>query len=76
MIEEKKFVIDFVEGRVKIELFLEELDRNNALYEWIQSIVPKGKIGYYDVKKNPDGSISQEVGPYDIRKNDSLSKIW
>lgn len=31
MIEEKKFVIDFVEGRVKIELFLEELDRNNAL---------------------------------------------
>lgn len=68
MIEEKKFVIDFVEGRVKIELFLEELDRNNALYEWIQSIVPKGKIGYYDVKKNPEGSISQEVGPYDIRK--------
>lgn len=44
-------MIDFVEGRVKIELFLEELDRNNALYEWIQSIVPKGKIGYYDVKK-------------------------
>ena len=62
----KKYVIDFVEGRVKPKDFIEYCNNNSEVLDWIQSVVPKGKICYkhYDV----DGKrIPEEVVPYDIR---------
>ena len=62
----RQFVIDYIEGRVTTRAFLDRLNSDMQLCQWLQSIVPQGKIGYYEVSVDADGVAKQETGPYDV----------
>ena len=62
----RQFVIDYIEGRVTTRAFLDRLNSDMQLCQWLQSIVPQGKIGYYEVSVDADGVTKQETGPYDV----------
>ena len=63
----KQYVIDFVEGRVEARDFMIRFRDDPALAEWLQSIVPEGKVSYIVV---PDESTwsgySNAPVPFDI----------
>lgn len=66
MSEAEKFVIDYMEGRIDSETFIARLKADPGIEDWLQSIVPKGKLGYFEVIHNEDGSWYQKTGPYDV----------
>lgn len=75
MEEIKKYVIDYVEGRIESKAFLESLHNDPQIMEWLQSIVPKDKLGYYDeIITREDGTWYQKTGPYCIK--DVIDSIW
>lgn len=66
----KQFVFDFVAGKIHPKLFLETLNQNPKIYDWMQSIVPAG-LTCYENRLIPDRfgeetPVSIEI-PYDIR---------
>ncbi len=66
----KSFVIDFAIGEISPAVFVKACKDDPTVITWIQSIVPKGKICYKDIKETePDGYVkySQEVVPYDFK---------
>ncbi len=75
MEEIKKYVIDYVEGKIESKAFLESLHNDSQIMEWLQSIVPKDKLGYYDdIVTREDGTWYQKTGPYCIK--DVINSIW
>ena len=75
MEEIKKYVIDYVEGKIESKAFLESLHNDSQIMEWLQSIVPKDKLGYYDdIVTREDGTWYQKTGPYCIK--DVIDSIW
>lgn len=70
----KQFVIDYIEGRVTTEVFLNRLNSDLMLRQWLQSIVPRGKLGYYEVSADEDGVTQQETGPYDVVR--TIAGYW
>lgn len=75
MEEIKKYVIDYVEGKIESKAFLESLHNDSQVMEWLQSIVPKDKLGYYDdIVTREDGTWYQKTGPYCIK--DVINSIW
>ena len=38
----KQFVIDYIEGRVESKAFLEEMQKNPEITDWLQTLVPEG----------------------------------
>ena len=70
----KKTVIGFVEGEIGPKKFLEMFQKDDDIYNWIQSIVPKKKTCYkhtsYKVTTkfgNSHTQIKEEIVPYDIK---------
>ena len=62
----KQYVIDFVEGRVEARDFMIRFRDDPALAEWLQSIVPEGKVAYMT---DPDAMEWMLVEiPYDIHR--------
>lgn len=62
----KQYVIDFVEGRVEARDFMLRFRDDPALAEWLQSIVPEGKVAYMT---DPDAMEWMLVEiPYDIHR--------
>lgn len=61
----KQYVLDFVEGRVKPEEFIETCEKSEEVFDWIQKVIPKQKTFYK--KYIQDGKLEQEIAPYDIR---------
>ncbi len=54
----KKEVLDFVTGEMKPAEFVKLCKEDPSIIEWIQSIVPEGKICYKNTKEiEPDGYI-------------------
>lgn len=66
MQEIKQDVIDYLEGRTEPEAFTARVRSDPALTAWLQSIVPAGKVGYFEKVVRPDGSWYQRTGPYDV----------
>lgn len=64
----KQYVIDYIEGRVPSKDFLTALWQDDSIFEWLQSIVPDEKVGYYDVIYREDGSWFQQIEAYDVRR--------
>lgn len=60
----KQYVIDFVEGRVEARDFMIRFRDDPALAEWLQSIVPEGKVAYM-TDPNAMEWMLVEI-PYDI----------
>lgn len=46
--EAKQLVFDFVAGSVHPKVFIETLEQHPEIYDWLQSIVPKGLTCYKD----------------------------
>lgn len=67
MPEAEQFVIDYLEGRVDSETFIERLKTDPSIKDWLQSIVPEGKLGHFETIYHDDGTWSQRTGPYDVR---------
>ena len=70
----KKTVIGFIEGEIGPKEFLEMFQKDDDIYNWIQSIVPKKKTCYkhtsYIITSESGDSytyIKKEIVPYDIR---------
>lgn len=64
----KQYVIGYIEGRVPSKEFLNTLWQDDSIFEWLQSIVPEGMIGYYESICLPDGTPGeQKTGPYDAK---------
>ena len=61
----KQYVLDFVEGRVEPEEFIETCEKSDEVFDWIQKVVPKQKMFYKKYMEN--GRLEQEIAPYDIR---------
>lgn len=61
----KQYVLDFVEGRVKPEEFIETCEKSDEVFDWIQKVVPKQKMFYKKIIIN--GQIERKEFPYDIR---------
>ena len=61
----KQYVLDFVEGRVKPEEFIETCEKNDEVFDWIQKVIPKQKTFYKLYMKND--LLEQDEAPYDIR---------
>lgn len=66
----RQYVFDFVAGKIHPKNFLEELNQNPKIYDWMQSIVPAG-LTCYEIRLIPDRfgekvPVSIEI-PYDIR---------
>lgn len=80
MTEAEKFVIDYMEGRTDSETFIARLKADPSIEDWLQSIVPEGKLGHYTIF-NEDGSWDRKTRPYDVRDyistilNDSRNKL-
>ncbi len=68
--EIKRFVFDFVAGKVHPKVFLEMLETHSEIYDWLQSIVPEGLICYESRmvvdRFGEEEPVSVEI-PYDIR---------
>ena len=64
-LECKQYVLDFVEGRVKPEEFIETCEKSDEVFDWIQKVVPKQKMFYKKIIIN--GQIERKEFPYDIR---------
>ena len=62
----KQYVIDFVEGRVEARDFMIRFRDDPALAEWLQSIVPEGKVAYM-TDPNAMEWMLVEI-PYDIHR--------
>lgn len=67
MEEIKQFVFDYLEGQIEPEMFTERLKNDTSILDWLQSIVPKGKIGYFEKITRDDGSWYQRTGPYNVK---------
>lgn len=67
MEEIKQYVIDYLEGRIEPQIFTQTLKTDASLLDWLQSIVPEGKVGYFEKIVRPDGSWYQRTGPYSVR---------
>ena len=66
----KKYVIDFVEGHIKAKDFISHCEKNSEVLDWMQSIVPAGKVCYKTTAYRDDNgyiSVKKEVLPYDIK---------
>lgn len=66
----KKYVVDFIEGKINPKDFISECERNSQIFEWINSVVPVGKTCYKITITKDDRGVpraTQEVVPYDIR---------
>ena len=64
-----------MEGKIESKAFLESLHNDSQIMEWLQSIVPKDKLGYYDdIVTREDGTWYQKTGPYFIK--DVINSIW
>ena len=75
MEEIKKYVIDYVEGKIESKVFLESLHNDPQIMEWLQSIVPKDKLGYCDeIVTREDGTWYQKTDPYCVK--DVIDSIW
>lgn len=70
----RQYVIDYVEGRVTPNAFLEKIKEDSSVLDWIQSIVPEGKLSYYEIVTKDDGTWYQRTGPYSIKH--VLNSIW
>lgn len=70
----KQYVIDYLEGRVQSKEFIKELQKDTKIMDWLQSIVPEGKIGYFEKITNDDGTWYQRTGPFLIKH--TLDVIW
>lgn len=70
----KQFVVDYVEGRIEPQRFTEILLSDPSVLDWLQSIVPDGKIGYFEKVVRPDGSWYQRTGPYSIHH--AIKAVW
>lgn len=64
----RQIVVDYIEGRITTKEFLDAAIADERVYQWLQSVVPAGKIGYYDTSVDENGKATQEVGPYDVRR--------
>lgn len=63
----KQFVIDYIEGRVPSKDFINILWQDDSIFEWLQSIVPEGMIGYYDIVSS-SGETQEVICPYDVKR--------
>lgn len=64
------YVKDFIEGKVKPSEFMATMENGQEIYNWLQSIIPKGKVFHKcHVQINEIGQNAHviEVVPYDIR---------
>ena len=61
----KQYVLDFIEGRVKPEEFIETCEKSDEVFDWIQKVIPKQKTFYKLYVRN--GLLAQDIAPYDIR---------
>ena len=44
----RQIVVDYIEGRITTKEFLDAANADERVYQWLQSVVPAGQIGYYD----------------------------
>lgn len=70
----KQFTVDYLEGRIEPHLYSEALLNDPSVLDWLQSIVPEGKIGYFEKVVRPDGSWYQRTGPYSIHH--AIKAVW
>ena len=70
----KQFTVDYLEGRIEPHLYSEALRNDPSVLDWLQSIVPEGKIGYFEKVVRPDGSWYQRTGPYSIHH--AIKAVW
>jgi len=70
----KQYVINYIEGRVESKQFLKKLQDNPKLIEWLQSIVPEGKIMHINQGYNIDGTLNRKAVQYNVQ--DSINEIW
>lgn len=68
MTEAEQFVIDYMEGRTESKAFIDRLKADPGIEDWLQSIVPEGKIGYYEILHDEAGRPYFRTGPYDVRQ--------
>ena len=65
----KKYIYDFVEGRVNAKDFITEIEKDPSVIAWMQSIVPPGKQMQIPVPANPGDPYRPyrtENVPYDV----------
>lgn len=71
----RQFVLAYIEGRVGSKQFLKELYDKPEIFEWLQSIVPKGKTRtLYKFDQCYSKIIEKTEVPYLI--HDVIDEIW
>ena len=64
----KRYVIDYIEGRVDSKAFIEDIQSDPSIIEWLQSVLPDGKKRLSDeIITRPDGSWYQKEIPYIVK---------
>lgn len=63
----KQYVLDYIEGRVRSQDFLNALWNDPVIFEWLQSIIPVHMSEYYKTIAFPDGSGIQHIAICDVK---------
>lgn len=67
----KKYIIDYIEGRVQPEEFNNRCESDSRIFEWIQTIVPENETYPYHIEQYmEDGKMKTQVtyGHFQIEK--------
>lgn len=68
----KKFLIDFIEGKIKPKEFILECEKNPKIFDWINSIVPAGKTCYRVTQYNNNRGLP----PYIKQDKENNISVW
>lgn len=69
----KQFVIDYLEGSVSSDEFLDIVKNDSSVLEWLQSIVPQNKKSYSNTILH-DGTLKQDICPFSV--SDMINNMW